>query len=202
MIMGESILTRSSSIDFDGVKFGRCEETISIMEYIGEQRISSLITHPLEYHPDRTGLMKRLSARGDRYLNLAKGGYHQYNGLMYQANHFEPSWEDGRIVIDCAGFVKQNPYHCTPCRALQDAEQQPPPQSANSNVPAASQGGNAEADAGDDTITNTLSMDVVKEPELTDEQKCMTRSVVRGFSLTQKKWGAFETVVFFDEGEC
>ena len=62
------------SVDQDADKFGRSNSAFPIFEFGGTARITSLRAFPLDFHPKKQQVMKRLEERGRLFESLA--GYH------------------------------------------------------------------------------------------------------------------------------
>ena len=70
--------------DFDGHLYTPVQKTFVIRKYDGERAIMSLPIFPLAFDPDQKKLRKRLTARGDRWLQLAQAdlsSHKHYTGL-------------------------------------------------------------------------------------------------------------------------
>ncbi|KAF3142683.1 hypothetical protein TWF569_007538 [Orbilia oligospora] len=67
-------------IDYDGTMFGESSMDFTIPEFRGSRKILELQVFPLEKHPKKEALVKRLIDRGTKFVGLQ--GYHckKYNG--------------------------------------------------------------------------------------------------------------------------
>lgn len=69
-----------SYVDYDGSKFGYNKMNVSISEYVGTKSIMNLAALPLDFHPQKADIMRRLTERGGKVENFAGTHYRSYNG--------------------------------------------------------------------------------------------------------------------------
>jgi hypothetical protein len=67
-------------VQFDGTDFGLSTTKFFILEFLGNQRISSLSVYPLGFH-ENPHLEARLMERGKRMLDFQDMSYYEYNGI-------------------------------------------------------------------------------------------------------------------------
>lgn len=82
-------------ITFDGDKFGYNEVYHYISPYTGAVKLSNLKAFPLEYHSQKIGISRALTARGEKYVNL-HGTHHKY----YEGPAISPSeWHENECSV-------------------------------------------------------------------------------------------------------
>lgn len=69
-----------SSIEYDGKIFGYCNTFRSIRFYEGFQQVIDLSIKPLDYHPDRDSIIRRIEQRGRRFVALHGIRHRAYDG--------------------------------------------------------------------------------------------------------------------------
>lgn len=70
--------------DFDGEVFGPLQETLSLVEYNDEKKITELDVYPMEFSEDQTALNRVLIERGRQFAGFHKFKHKRYAGLSLQ----------------------------------------------------------------------------------------------------------------------
>jgi SpoVK/Ycf46/Vps4 family AAA+-type ATPase len=83
-------------VDFDGNKFGPVAHSFSIQKYDGLRDITTLLVYPLKFAKNSSEIRETLSANGQTFLDVSRGGHVQYRGL----NLHELEEIDSEIVVD------------------------------------------------------------------------------------------------------
>jgi hypothetical protein len=83
-------------VGFDGNKFGPVAHSFSIQKYNGLRDVTTLLVYPLKFATDPSEIRETLSANGQTFLDVSRGGHVQYRGL----NLHEPEEIDSEIVVD------------------------------------------------------------------------------------------------------
>lgn len=99
-------------VDFDGQRFGTQKLNISISDFEGTKRISSLIAFPMDLHDKYEQIKTRLVERGARVEALAGSHFRSYNGVGWRTGPYgnkEKHTVKGRVVIDPFGFNRFEP---------------------------------------------------------------------------------------------
>lgn len=91
------------AVDWDGVQFGQNEFQLDNYEFQGTTPITTLQAYPLEFHPQREHLVKRLTMRGKLFERFAGYHYQAYKGvaLGYGRCGMIRHNIESRIIIDC-----------------------------------------------------------------------------------------------------
>ena len=186
-------------IDWDGTRFGTKVVNLMIPMYSGTRKIASLQACPLEYHPEKEALSKRLEERGTKLESLAGSHYRAYSGVGWKHSAFGGRDKyniKGRICIDTYGwnrFVPNYAIYVTPLTAKDpDPVQDDDDESASGdedNDDYDDDGGD-EDDGGMPLDGHFLDEDddSSKRIPLTTEQKMMCSPLIRGYSLKTKLW--------------
>jgi hypothetical protein len=69
------------SIDWDGEVFGRRHEYVVNNSFEGTRAITRLPAYPLEFHPNKSKLLKELLERGKKWAIFAGYHYMAYKGV-------------------------------------------------------------------------------------------------------------------------
>ncbi|TDZ15082.1 ATP-dependent zinc metalloprotease FtsH [Colletotrichum orbiculare MAFF 240422] len=111
--LGHFLRVKADCVDYSGKKFGRAQERINVVEFLGTKKITSLDAYPLAFHPDRDQLRAALVRRGRVFEGLAGHHYKQYAGTAItwdREGNEVPVQVDGRIVVDINSFNRFSPY--------------------------------------------------------------------------------------------
>jgi hypothetical protein len=204
---GSSYLNvQGRSVDWDGTNFGVSKNSVMIPKFDGTRKITSLAAFPLERHPEKDAILKRLLERGRAFENLAGAHYRAYNGNAWGHTYDDKRVKynvNGRIMIDATGWNKFNPNF--PVRLL-------PLNSKNSAINRHQHDGRRRIgdlfnyrgivnDDFDDYDDDSSVLDEVPRdgpgfegeeaearPPLNEEQAIISTPVIRGYSLTTKLW--------------
>ncbi|KAI1612952.1 AAA family ATPase [Exophiala viscosa] len=114
------------AVDWDGTKFGRNETQVTNYEFPGTNAITSLRAYPLEFHPQREQLIKRLTIRGRLFERFAGYHYQAYQGvaLGYGRCGMIRHNIESRIIIDCDAhnrFVPNREVSLSPLTTMDKA---------------------------------------------------------------------------------
>lgn len=172
-------------IEWDGVKMGWNSLGLRIPAFQGVASFASLACYPIDYCQDPEGIKGLLQERGRRFESLAGFCYRQYEGTAFY--HPEQDTDktcreniQGRVVIDCANWEKNNPDHTLWLENLKTDDD-----SSNDN----------NSDDGDDNSSifsrTSSNSDNDSRAPLTPEQLIYTSPLVRGYSLSTKRWMEF-----------
>lgn len=99
-------------VDFDGQRFGTQKLNISISNFEGTKRISSLAAFPIDLHEKYEQVKERLIERGARVEALAGSHFRSYNGVGWRIGQYgnkEKHTVKGRVVIDPFGYNRFEP---------------------------------------------------------------------------------------------
>ena len=108
------------SVDWDGTKFGQHVTYLQDYEFAGTTPITSLSAYPLEFHPEKENLMKRLVLRGKLFERFAGYHYKAYRGvaLGYGRCGMIRHNLESRIIIDCEAHNRFLPNNAVFFNAL------------------------------------------------------------------------------------
>ncbi|KID74414.1 uncharacterized protein G6M90_00g083890 [Metarhizium brunneum] len=172
-------------IDWDGVKMGWSSLKLQIPAFLGFANFSSLPCYPIEYCSNPEAIKETLRERGRRFESLAGFCYRQHEGVAFyhpeqDADKTSRETVQGRIVVDCANWQKNNPDHALWLDNLS-------PSDDNNN------NDDADSDDGSPNGNNCASSKADSQPQapLTQDQLIYTSPVVRGYSLSSKRWMDF-----------
>ncbi|KAJ4390715.1 hypothetical protein N0V93_004313 [Gnomoniopsis smithogilvyi] len=99
-------------IDFDGQNFGTQKMNISIPNFEGTKRISSLDAFPIDLHEENEQIKMKLVERGARVEALAGSYFRSYNGVGWRIGVYgnkEKHTVKGRVIIDPFGYNRFEP---------------------------------------------------------------------------------------------
>lgn len=88
----ETFIVECVYFEFDGHQYGPVQKTFVIRKYDGEKPITSLPVFPLEFDPKHVEVRKKLTARGNTYLELSQAdqvAHKHYSGLTFDEPHEE-----------------------------------------------------------------------------------------------------------------
>jgi hypothetical protein len=174
-------------VDWDGTQMGFNKLNLSIPQFAGTRKISSLAAVPMDFLADKEAMVKKLTERGTRFESMAGVRYVAYSGFAYKRSMFggrDKYHIKGRIVIDSNGF---NRFSCnegiylSPLWTKERAEGESGSEQENDDEMDDDDGeDNGMPYEGefleDDNPWGTVS--------LTEEQRLITTPVVRGYSLS------------------
>ncbi|OAG07282.1 P-loop containing nucleoside triphosphate hydrolase protein [Paraphaeosphaeria sporulosa] len=157
---------KCQSVDWNGKSFGWVTESVKLPEFEGIQRIAELCILPLDFHPKKEYLKHALTERGKRFAALSGYHYRSYDGPAIERTDDGNILvhNKGRIIIDTDSFCKQ-PYQCKVYTAP-----------LNSKL---------------NTALSLKKESGVGPAKLTDYQCMLCTPILRGYSLTVKKWLSF-----------
>lgn len=197
-------------VDFDGQRFGIQKISLSLANFEGTKRISSLAAFPIEFHAGADQIKAKLIERGAKIEALAGSFFQNYNGVGWRIGvqgTKEKHTVKGRVVIDPFGYNRFEPdfaVYVTPLNAaIPTVPSGVSPHSSRlarlariAGYPASDfierghlidnscdDDGGMPADGFFDDEENAP-----KRPALTDEQKLICTPLVRGYALKEKKW--------------
>lgn len=100
-------------LEYDGKVFGFGEHLVSIQEFRGSRKISSLSAHPLEFHKDPKKLQEQLIERGKKFVSLQGMKFMRQEGLGYvkHKNTILKHSINGRVMVDPAIFRRLHPNY-------------------------------------------------------------------------------------------
>ncbi|OAQ80029.1 AAA family [Purpureocillium lilacinum] len=152
-------------VDFDGDEFGTRQANLKIPPFGGSAPIRGLNAIPLKCSPNEAVIRKRLIERGRRWEAHAGQHFRHYRGIALdvQGNRYNV---DSRVMIDARTFHRLEADYAFSVSSLSD--------------------GNNDWSDDEAELIPTENKDSF--PALTDEQCLMAASLVRGFSMTEKKF--------------
>jgi ATPase family associated with various cellular activities (AAA) len=198
-------------VDWDGSKFGSAKLNIAIPQFQGTRKFSSLAALPIDHHPDKEALLKRLLDRGNTFESIAGSHYRAYSGFGWNRCMFENRRVKynitGRIVIDASGWNRFNPNFALRLSPLnvKDGPNStryripPPGLPPGGLIPLGFDPGYDDDDYDDSPSEEEDSGmpldgqfldedDPADRIPLTDEQKVITTPLIRAYSLKNKLW--------------
>ncbi|KAK1761536.1 ATP-dependent zinc metalloprotease YME1L1 [Echria macrotheca] len=103
---------RGKVLTFNGHGFRWEDHKVNIPAYSGNKPITELAAYPLEFHDAKDDVVKRLTARGIKVLDLQGLTYVCYQGIAIHTDDSGPSKHnvDCRVLIDVVGY---NKHHLT-----------------------------------------------------------------------------------------
>ncbi|KAF8244243.1 P-loop containing nucleoside triphosphate hydrolase protein [Wilcoxina mikolae CBS 423.85] len=159
-------------IDYDGTNFGYVTVGLYIRPYDGYKALADLNIVPLLYHPNKDSIIKKMVARGKKFISLHGIHHRMYEGiaealgsdrrssLLGEEDEFplQSTLIKGRIMVDAKTFALARPSHqpfLTTTRRIIRTET-------------------------DDHL------------DLKDDDYLICHHLMPGFSLVEKKWCFFE----------
>lgn len=185
-------------VDYDGEKFGACYEYLRHYEFEGTKKITNLKVFPLNVHPHRTELIKRLVSRGQLFEKF--GGYHfeDYHGVAvgYGPCGLIKHNVNSRIIIDCDAHNRFLPNRAVNFSPLRNVDNK---QLGHGIL------GDEDSDADDEDEEHsyyTEDDESIATPESSDGTKLEHRPLsrkellmsvpfVRGYAIKPKRWLLF-----------
>ncbi|KAG8526824.1 uncharacterized protein KY384_008253 [Bacidia gigantensis] len=89
-VRNSAFVVECINFEFDGEQYGPMQKTFSIRKYDGKKPITSLSVYPLAFAQDSELIRKRLTERGNLYLQLSRfneGSHKHYSGLTLDEPH-------------------------------------------------------------------------------------------------------------------
>ncbi|POR38154.1 ATPase family AAA domain-containing protein 3B [Tolypocladium paradoxum] len=156
-------------VDFDGDAFGTRCSWVKVPQFSGAASICALNVLPLSFCPVETAVRKRLTERGRRWEAHAGQQFRQYSGIALDVenNRFNI---DSRIMIDVRTFHRLEADHAFGVVTFPKTTDEKEGLDVN----------DAEAEL--------IPTDNEGFAPLTDEQCLIATPMVRGFSMTEKKF--------------
>ncbi|KAG6364152.1 hypothetical protein INS49_005750 [Diaporthe citri] len=104
---------QSECLNHDSQGFGWSEQLLKISSFKGTAHITSLLAHPLAYHPKEKDLRGRLHARGKTFVGLlAQPTCRQHGAMALISRRAGSEWDQetlhisGRVMVDPSRFPK------------------------------------------------------------------------------------------------
>jgi len=197
-------------VDFDGIRYGLKMHPLAIPQYVGYRSPIELNACPIDLHPQKEEIRKRLIARGRRFEAYSKMSYATYEGVAVEPAedcYSKPkSYSiNGRVIVDTEAYVRFNNNTDISLYPLDYLNIPPDPTQSAGNMTGYSLPGSnnyypddneriQEAAIGNlRSSVPTTSGRMCRAPlaPLTDEQAMIAIHTVRGYSMTAKKWLTF-----------
>ncbi|KAF3934426.1 hypothetical protein ABW19_dt0209334 [Dactylella cylindrospora] len=201
---------QSSYVDYDGTKFGEAETQLKIWAFDGTTKITDLPVIPLDRHPRKESIKKRLIERGTKFVALQGSHCKRYNGIAVENTMFGPSKIpiNGRVMIDASTHAMFNPNEAKNLKAIIKAENlklrgdgdntltynnNPCYDDEYDDYSDYDDDGNRICVRGDPTGQDFDESTSKKSRilDLPDEHKLMCNALVWGYTLESKKWVQF-----------
>lgn len=203
-ISGQDYHIDGTYLDYNGRKFIYTSTDVSVQEFHGVRRISSLPCYPLKYHTDEEGIRKTLIERGDKFLSLCGVHYKSYSGMAYYRKKdsvAKYNVQSSRIMIDSATFRRINSnYGYTSVRTHMGAIRRlvarvvdyGSDDSQEEDSDAAEERTKLES-FNDDVETEGVPKGKQDKPQRkwTDDDRLIASPVVLGFAFSDKIWLEF-----------
>ncbi|GAB7344915.1 hypothetical protein MBLNU457_3351t1 [Dothideomycetes sp. NU457] len=173
-ICGRYLALDVGYVDFDGEDFGNLRHQLITRAFDGFSPISGLVSHPLSFNNDAACIRERLIERGQRFEKYAGMHFAQYKGVAFEKiDRIENEGLkrvniDGRVVVDTATYHRIN--------GNEEFEVDPFPRTADQE---------RQVEEDDEWAEGTAFQ------PLTDDQRLICSSLVRGFSFAEKLWLEF-----------
>lgn len=167
-------------VDFDGDDFGTRVASRLIPAFIGAAPINHLSAYPLQWHEDAAGIRETLIARGQRFEEHAGMQFRCYKGiaLEYTACGIGRYNIDSRVVVDTKTSHRLNADY-----AFTVAPFNKPEEKASKLRKITQNQGDGDEETYDLIPEENLDLD-----PLTDDQRLLANSMVRGFCFAEKRW--------------
>ncbi|KAF8534258.1 P-loop containing nucleoside triphosphate hydrolase protein [Trichophaea hybrida] len=112
-------------IDYNGTNFGYSNDSFNIFPYDGYKALADLNVIPLQYHPNKDFIFKKMVERGKKFIGLHGIHHRMYEGiaqalgsdrknsLLGEEDEFplQSTLIKGRIVVDAKTFALARPSH-------------------------------------------------------------------------------------------
>ncbi|KAF3919662.1 Spastin [Dactylellina cionopaga] len=180
----KSASINTSYIDYDGVAFGENSENVTIKEFEGSRRIHELKMFPLENHPQKEIIVRRLIKRGTKFVSLQ--GFHckKYVGSIAGDcnDHINT-----RVMVDAKASDRFGRYSTRLLPLDSGLKRRKRRDNGYDNDEEGEIYTHVELD--DEGNVVSKAPEEPKVLELTDEQKLLCEAVVQGFTLDDdKRW--------------
>ncbi|KAL8771423.1 MAG: hypothetical protein Q9209_003091 [Squamulea sp. 1 TL-2023] len=167
-------------IHSDGTSFGWGRHSFEIPEFAGMKKIYDLPVFPLYFHRNVDKIKQKLVNNGQAYERLLGFHHKQYQGIALDGYH--PFYVDSRIIIDAETHGCHNPDRQICLKPLRKAKNNT---STAPNHSEQSDSSEVEEEVAKATNKSDKSNTV---PALTDEQRMVCGTSVKGYSLRNKRW--------------
>lgn len=178
------------SVDWDGTKFGQHTTYLQNYEFSGTTPITSLQAYPLEFHPEKEQLIRRLVLRGKLFERFAGYHYKAYRGvaLGYGRCGMIRHNIESRIIIDCEAHNRFLPNNAVYFNNLFK-----PSKKTMGGIDDEEEDENLydSSDADCDFIATPDTENDACKPKhrpLTTEELLLAVPYVRGYAIKTKKW--------------
>ena len=179
------------SVDWDGTKFGQHTTYLQNYEFAGTTPITSLQAYPLEFHPAKEQLIRKLVLRGKLFERFAGYHYKAYRGvaLGYGRCGMIRHNLESRIIIDCEAHNRFLPNNAVYFNSLFK------PSKKTNGIEELD-----DEDLYDDSSDFDDDSDFMATPDtdqdankpkhrpLTTEELLLAVPYVRGYAIKTKKW--------------
>ncbi|KIX03961.1 uncharacterized protein Z518_07514 [Rhinocladiella mackenziei CBS 650.93] len=178
--------------DWDGTKFGRNNTSLQNYDFPGTMAITSLQVFPLDFHPDKEELVRRLVIRGKLFERFAGYHYQAYRGMAlgYGRCGMIRHNLESRIIIDCEAHNRFLPNDAVHFSSLSRSPNTPVPSLVSGDFDDDSEDYYDDAsdylDAPETDNGNTSAKP--KHRPLTVEELLIAVPYVRGYAIKTKKW--------------
>ncbi|KAL8728442.1 MAG: hypothetical protein Q9166_005404 [cf. Caloplaca sp. 2 TL-2023] len=163
----------------DGETFGWNQTWIDIQEFAGMKKINDLEVYPLRFHHNVDGITKQLVENGKAYERLLGLHHKQYQGIALDGR--QPFYVDSRIIIDGKTYKCNNPDRDILLRPLYEAKEIDKAPMLQDSLDQLQPDHNV-------TGSSAKAKKIEPVPALTEEQLMLCGSVVKGYSLRNKRW--------------
>ncbi|KAL8810197.1 MAG: hypothetical protein Q9200_002782 [Gallowayella weberi] len=166
----------------DGEVFGWTKHPYDIQEFGGMRKISDLSVYPLRFHRNVEKITKKLIDNGKAYEKLLGLHHKYYQGLALDGRHH--FHVDSRIILDAKSHKWHNPSRVSvePFKKLKT------PKSSDLSAVIDDSESSACSDEDYDPLLSTAEAKKVPVRALTEEQLMLCGSMVKGYSLRNKRW--------------
>ncbi|KAL8696045.1 MAG: hypothetical protein Q9224_003001 [Gallowayella concinna] len=170
-------------IHTDGEIFGWTKHPFDIQEFGGMRKISDLSVFPLKFHRNVEKITRKLIDNGKAYEKLLGVHHKYYQGLALDGRHL--FHVDGRIILD----TKLHNWH-NPGRVIEEPLKK---LGASESYDDSTVIDDSESDTSSDEDRDlpnftAKAKKAVPVPALTEEQLMLCGSLVKGYSLRNKRW--------------
>ncbi|KAL8794792.1 MAG: hypothetical protein Q9182_007593 [Xanthomendoza sp. 2 TL-2023] len=169
-------------IHTDGEAFGWTKHPYDIQEFGGMRKISDLSVYPLKFHRNVEKITRKLIDNGKAYEKLLGVHHKYYQGLALDGRHH--FHVDGRIILDAKSHRCHNPSRVIvePFKKLKT------PKTCDSLTVIDDSESDTLSDDDHDPPLSSAKAKKVPVPALTEEQLMLCGSLVKGYSLRNKRW--------------
>ncbi|KAG9252262.1 P-loop containing nucleoside triphosphate hydrolase protein [Emericellopsis atlantica] len=203
---GKQYQLNAQCIDWDGNDMGWTDCDQRIPQYRGVRPFHELPCYPIDYHPEPDKIKEVLKARGRVFEGFAGFHYKFYNGPALYHPETNPDKTrietvQSRIVIDGQNWEKSNPENMVMLNTVLHFSTKAV--SRRNSISSDASGGSGY-DAQGEQQPDTTTDDEVSRAPMTDDQLLLCSPIVRGYSLTNKRWMEFfvdkiDEIVFNDK---